>query len=335
MVRWAIKIAALSPLFAFFVWCRLKQRASRESWTSVTLPEQSLWTGIKSYLRHPTLPILTFATETAGLGDPATMADIARRYKPRPTDVHIVTYPKAGTSWIQEVVWLVNHNADIASSDKVPSSQRTVYIELRTSQADKLSQLDAAASPRHIKWHHSSPLLPELVVNKGKIIYLFRNPKDTVVSWYHFQRMNALYGFTGDFDAFFELFLRGHVAYGCYWHNVLSWWRLRHRANVLLLTYEEMHADLPAVVLRVAAFLGKELTEQQVETISQHCQFQQMKRNPATNAAHMPKVAGETDFMRKGQVGDWRNYLSQDQILRMDAWVDEHVGDEQLPLIYA
>ena len=326
-------LATSVPLFSWLVWRYLVLRAPLESWTRVILPEQALWSGIQSYQRHPKYPVLTFATESVGLGDPATLADIARRYVPRSTDVHIVTYPKAGTSWIQEVVWLVNHDADIASSDKVPSSQRTVYIELHTSH-DRLSQLDAMASPRHMKWHHSSPLLPKLVVNEGKIIYLLRNPKDTVVSWYHFQKMNVLYGFTGDFDAFFELFLRGDVAYGCYWHNVLSWWRLRHRANVLLLTYEMMHADLPAVVLRVAAFLGKELTSQQVAAIVEHCQFQRMKQNPATNAAQMPKVAGEADFMRKGQVGDWRNYLSEEQNKRMDAWVAEHVGDERLPLIY-
>ena len=126
--------------------------------------------------------------------------------------------------------------------------------DLSTPRADKLAQLAAAAetSPRHIKWHHSSPLLPPAVVEEGKVIYVFRNPKDTVVSWYHFQRMNVLYGFTGSFDAFFELFLRGDVAYGCYWFNVLSWWRLRHRPNVLVLTYEAMHSDLLAVVRQVA-----------------------------------------------------------------------------------
>jgi hypothetical protein len=32
--------------------------------------------------------------------------------------------------------------------------------------------------------------------------------KPKVVSWYHFQRMNVLYGFTGGFDEFFELFLQ-------------------------------------------------------------------------------------------------------------------------------
>ena len=72
----------------------------------------------------------------------------------------------------------------------------------------------------------------------------------------------------------------------------------------------------------------------QVATIAEHCHFGQMRRNPSTNAAQMPKVAGEADFMRQGQVGDWRNYLSEEQNRRMDAWIKEHAGDEQLPLVY-
>lgn len=336
------------PFFAWtttIIWHRRRSLSSQQlaqpssttefetSWKNETLQEQSLWTGIQNYQRHPTLPILTFVNEDGtGLGDPATMAEIGRRFVPRPTtDVHIVTYPKAGTSWIQEVAWLVNHDADIATSNDVPSSQRTVYIELRTTDNDKLSQLENVPieSPRHIKWHHSSDLLPEQIVSdsKSKIIYLLRNPKDTVVSWYHFQKKIALYGFTGDFDAFFELFLQGNVAYGCYMHNVRSWWKLRHRPNVLILTYEDMHADLSTVVQKVATFLGKDIMPQQVTAIVEHCQFQQMKDNPMTSN------------MRKGQVGDWRNYLSEDQSRRMDIWVDEHeqqdVGsDERLPLTY-
>ena len=158
-----------------------------EAWSELVLPSQALWGGIPSYYRHPTLPILTFRTAAgAGLGDPLTMAAVASRFEPRPSDVHIVTYPKAGTSWIQEVAWLVNHDADFERSTRVPSSQRTVYIEADFG-ADKLTQLEAATGPRHIKWHHSSDLLPRRVVEEGRIIYLMRNPKDVVVSWYHFQ----------------------------------------------------------------------------------------------------------------------------------------------------
>jgi len=119
----------------------MPESSSEECWAQVVLPEQALWTGIRSYHRHPKLPVLTFANEQAGLGDPDTLADIGRRFVPRATDVHVVTYPKAGTSWIQEVVWLVNHDADVTASNAMQSSQRTVYIELDTRRTDKLAQV--------------------------------------------------------------------------------------------------------------------------------------------------------------------------------------------------
>ncbi|EOD27628.1 hypothetical protein EMIHUDRAFT_235496 [Emiliania huxleyi CCMP1516] len=265
------------------------------------------------------------------LGDPRTMADIRRRFTPRPSDVHIVTYPKAGTSWVQEVAWLVNHDGDIECAGRVPSSQRTVYIELSTPAVDKLAVLAASAGPRHIKWHHSAPLLPPRVVEEGRVIYLYRNPRDTAVSWYHFQRMNTLYGFTGTFAQFLDLFLRGDVAYGDYMQSVLSWWALRGRANVLVLSYEELSRNLPAAVRRIASFLGKAPTDGQVAAIAAHCSFERMAANPMTNASSMPKVAGEGEFMRRGQVGDWRRYFTPEQVRRMDEWIAQRAGSEAAP----
>ena len=98
-----------------------------------------------------------------------------------------LTYPETVTPFnMERMRELVNHDADFERSTRVPSSQRTVYIEADFG-ADKLTQLEAATGPRHIKWHHSSDLLPRRVVEEGRIIYLMRNPKDVVVSWYHFQ----------------------------------------------------------------------------------------------------------------------------------------------------
>ena len=242
-------VAVPAILLAYLVRRRQGQDKSRsredDSWSHVVLPSQALWSAIPSYYRHRRLPILSFRSVQAGLGDPAIMDAIAARFEPRPSDVHIITYPKAGTSWIQEVAWLVNHDADFQGSSSIPSSQRTVYVELDLPGVDKLARLETATGPRHVKWHHSADLIPRRVAEEGRIIYLMRNPKDLVVSWYHFQRMNKLYAFTGTFDEFFEHFLRGDVAYGSYWHNVLSWWARRAHPNVLFLTYEEMHLDLP------------------------------------------------------------------------------------------
>ena len=72
--------------------------------------------------------------------------------------------------------------------------------------------------------------------------------------------------------------------------------------NVLVLSYEAMHADLQSVTHQVARFLNKELTDAQVESIVQHCSLDAMRSNPMTNASAMPAIAGEGQFLRKGQV---------------------------------
>ena len=68
---WPIAVATLlvAPLASWLV-LRRHLIPHEESWASVTLPEQALWTGFQGYQRHPNLPVLTFATERAGLGAP-------------------------------------------------------------------------------------------------------------------------------------------------------------------------------------------------------------------------------------------------------------------------
>jgi len=45
-------------------------------------------------------------------------------------------------------------------------------------------------------------------------------------------------------------------------------------------------------------------------------------------------TAGEGQFLRKGQVGDWTNYFSKEQNARMDAWIERNSAGHDLPLVY-
>ena len=90
---------------------------------------------------------------------------------------------------------------------------------------------------------------------------------------------------------------------------------------------QRVHAKMqavcrPTVVRAVAEFLGKGLSEAQVETIVDATRFERMKLR-----------AG--DFMRKGRVGDWRSFLSDEQSRRVDEWVQAHTeAADALPLEY-
>lgn len=60
---------------------------------------------------------------------------------------------------------------------------------------------------RFIKTHLPFSLMPPSVMNKNaKIVYVARNPKDVVVSYYHLSRLYRTTGYVNEFDQFWDYF---------------------------------------------------------------------------------------------------------------------------------
>ncbi len=58
----------------------------------------------------------------------------------------------------------------------------------------------------------------------------------------------------------------------------------------------------------VAKFLNKPLSDDLISRIAEQCTFSGMKKNAASYA--IPTPDGETSPLRKGEVGDWKNYFT-------------------------
>ena len=62
-------------------------------------------------------------------------------------------------------------------------------------------------SKRFIKTHLPFKLLPPSVMEKkAKVVYIARNPKDVIVSYYHLNKLYRTQGFVNDFETFFDYF---------------------------------------------------------------------------------------------------------------------------------
>lgn len=69
----------------------------------------------------------------------------------------------------------------------------------------------------------------------------------------------------------------------------------------------------------MAEFLGKSLNEEQIDKLLDHLSFESMRKNPSVNLESLLKMKngqdfeqrGDQTFIRKGKVGDWTNYMSQ------------------------
>lgn len=56
-------------------------------------------------------------------------AERIRDFVVLPDDIWIVTYPKGGTTWAQEMIWLLANNLDFATAKSVDINRRSPYLE--------------------------------------------------------------------------------------------------------------------------------------------------------------------------------------------------------------
>lgn len=239
-------------------------------------------------------------------------------YAPRPDDIFIVTYPRSGTTWTQMIMYQLTSDG---SMDFSHISQVIPWFE-RLPQSGR--SIAALPSPRifktHLHYHKQGPLGRDIPKGSCKYIYVARNGKDVAVSYHHFYRSHL--GFQGDFDQFFELFMRGQVQFGSWFRHVAGWWAHRNDPNVLFLTYEEMLSALPAALKRIAAFCGFAIAPERFPAIAERCSFAFMKQYEA-KFDHITELLWENgmvqnSFLRKGATGEGRDRLAGPQEARFN-----------------
>ena len=71
--------------------------------------------------------------------------------------------------------------------------------------------------------------------------------------------------------------------WGPYFKHVFSYWDQRTKDNLLIVSYEDMQEDLPAVIRKVANFLDIQVTADEIKELTLHLSFDNMKANKMTN----------------------------------------------------
>ncbi|NXT91648.1 ST2B1 Sulfotransferase, partial [Anhinga rufa] len=235
----------------------------------------------------------------------------------RPTDVVIATYPKSGTTWMQEILTLLFSHGDVLPAKTIPNWERAPWLE----QIYFRDALQDTAAHRLITTHLPAHVLaPALQQSKAKVIYVARNPKDVAVSFYHFHRLAKFLPNPGSFDTFLMQFLEGTVHYGSWFKHVKGWVGQQQLLDIFYVTYEELHQVSPRRTL---------------EALEQHCSFATMRDNTMANYSLIPPEImdhSQGSFMRKGVVGDWRDHFSPLQNTLFNRIYQEEMGDLELPV---
>ncbi|XP_008827629.1 estrogen sulfotransferase, testis isoform-like isoform X1 [Nannospalax galili] len=261
--------------------------------------------------------------------------DDVEAFSARPDDLLIVTYPKSGTTWASEIVYMIYKEGDVAKCKEDAIFNRIPYLECKTHHMmNGVRQLKEMESPRIVKTHLPSKLLPASFWEKNcKMIYLCRNAKDVAVSYYYFFLMIPSYPKPGSFSEFVEKFMQGQVPYGSWYDHVKSWWEKSKNPRVLFIFYEDMIEDIRKEVIKLIEFLERKPSEELVNKIIQHTSFQEMKNNPSTNYTTLPEEIMShkvSSFMRKGITGDWKNHFTVALNEKFDMHYEQQMKDSTL-----
>ncbi|NXJ80753.1 ST3A1 sulfotransferase, partial [Trogon melanurus] len=244
------------------------------------------------------------------------------------SDIFIATYPKSGTVWTQNILSLILYEGHRNGTENVDNMDRIPWLEYKSTEK---SYADLPL-PRVFATHLPYYLVPRGLRNRrGYIIYVTRNPKDVMVSYYHFSKYINLLEKIPDFDLFMERFLAGKA-------KIQKWFfasaGLFASSRLFKVTFLQ---DLRSAVLKICKFLGKKLSEEEVDSVVRQATFENMRKDPRANYENLPDDVVSKDkgsFLRKGTVGDWKNIMTVAQSERFDQVLNEKMKTLPIKFIW-
>ncbi|XP_031284169.1 cytosolic sulfotransferase 5-like [Pistacia vera] len=262
-----------------------------------------------------------------------------RHFQAQDSDLILITFPKSGTTWLKAITFTIVNRPRYAleNSPLLTTSPHVLvpFLEfdlfMRNQPPSPISE--DLPTPRIFSTPTPYASLPNSVVNSNcRIVYMCRNPLDQFISHWKFliQIHQDQSKELVSFDEAFETVCNGVQGFGPIWEHVLGYWKASKEQphKILFLKYEDLKENINFQVKRMADFLGCPFTENEkskgiVEEISKFCSFDNMKNLEVNKTGILPSGAKYSDFYRKGQVGDWKNYLTPSMSKRLEKVYEE------------
>jgi len=222
---------------------------------------------------------------------------------PRHDDLYLVSYPKSGATWLDFLVANVNvlmsgDNSEINIfnvHDFVPDIHYSKDIgNIRTS----------FPAYRIIKSHDNyNPAYK-------KVIYLVRDPRDVMISYYHFA--TAL----GDFSGSLADFIRSpNFGIDAWCNHLQGWFEDSPVAlRIYFMRYEDMKNDIFETMTAMYKMLGHQIPKEILTRAIELSSFSKMKESEEAWGYGGRPSGKNLKFMRKGKFGGFKDDLLAEDI---------------------
>jgi hypothetical protein len=235
-------------------------------------------------------------------------------------EVYIVSYPKSGRTWLKLLIgkYLVlkyKFDTNVLSTEQLIADselKNTCFIHDGSSWQPENEKFGLPSNVRY----------DELDDNKQRyknsdVIFLEREVKDVLVSSYCHTRYRD-----GKFHGDIQKFIYDPV-FGakkiCRFNQI---WKQNKNIprNFLPLRYEDMHTNTKRTLINVLTFLGDDIDEDKVNQSVDFCVFDKLNKAELSNEINLSsslsaiKSNPESMKIRKGKIGGYVEYMTQDQI---------------------
>jgi len=258
-------------------------------------------------------------------------------FSPRDGDIIVDTCYKSGTTWMLQVI-----NELLWQGREKPTLEHNVlspWVDFRRNPPDTLQRIESMKSPRLVKTHlplDGMPFFPQC-----KYVYVGRSGLDVFMSMWNMysnytgmtEAMNRIPGRQGlelpkppeDVHQFFKDWTsKGWFDWECdgypfwgYSHHAATWWPFRNLPNIMFLHYDDLKADLPGTMRKIAEYLGIPVQEDVWGETVRHCTFEYMREHSDEifyQGVDDMYTDGSRTLIYKGTNDRWKTALTPEEI---------------------
>jgi hypothetical protein len=230
-------------------------------------------------------------------------------------DTFIVSYPRSGNTWTRFLV------ANLVYAGQ-PVTFANIERLIPDCEAQSNRYLKRVARPRIIKSHeYFDP-------RYKKAIYIVRDPRDVALSYYNFSRKYRQIEDSYPLDRYIGDFVDGRLTsadWGTWGENVGTWMAARKgRPTFLLLRYEDLIADTPTELAKVARFFGVDASPEELRRAIENSSadhLRELEKKEGGEWITTKNKRSDIPFIGSAVAGKWKAVLPDAAVEEIEsAW---------------
>ncbi|KMT17009.1 hypothetical protein BVRB_2g042110 [Beta vulgaris subsp. vulgaris] len=259
------------------------------------------------------------------------------------TDIILASLPKTGTTWLKSLLFTIVNRKKFSVSVNTSISQHPIHTQnphelvlhfefevYKNIHRNDQPDLTKIPIPRLFATHIPYSSVPESIkTSQCRIVYIGRNPLDNFISFWHFclqfDECKSIKPSMEMMEEYIGMYCKGVFPFGPYEDHLLGYWKesMQNPQKVLFLEYEGLKKEPKMQLKRLAEFVGFPFSEEEekgnvIDEIIELCSLKSLKEMEVNkNGKFYPWVENKALF-RKGEVGDWANYLTPSMAKQID-----------------